>query len=387
MRNSNNSLRLLAVCNYPSDTRPAHQVFVRAILQELVSLGVDVTVLAPEPVWNLAKASTGFRLPPRFEIRDGIPIYRPRFLTYSTVPLPFGGSTRAWSDSARARTVLREVNKLTGPFDMCFGHFLYPHGLAAAQVGTALGVPTVVSMGESSFERYENTYDVHEISQLLERFSGVIANSPQIKEHCVNRYNLSEDRVRVFPNGVNEQHFYPRERKSARQHCQLPLDRPIIIFVGQLIERKGPLRVLEAVSSQPEIGAVFLGQGSQVPTGPQVLHQGPVPHEDVPVWLSAADIFVLPTLDEGCSNAILEALFCGLPIVSSDLPFNRDVLDDQVAILVNPSQVKEIGQAISLLVNRPEHRAAMSTAALQHSRSFRLGDRAERIYAFLKTLC
>ena len=124
-----------------------------------------------------------------------------------------------------------------------------------------------------------------------------------------------------------------------------------------------------------------------MPTGPQVLHQGPVPHEDVPVWLSAADIFVLPTLDEGCSNAILEALFCGLPIVSSDLPFNRDVLDDQVAILVNPSHVKEIGQAISLLVNRPEHRAAMSTAALQHSRSFRLGDRAERIYAFLKTLC
>lgn len=383
----NNHLRLLAICNYPSETRPAHQVFVRALLQGMVSLGVDVSVLAPESLGNSAKVRTGLRLAPRFEMRDGLPVYRPRYLTYSAIALPFGGTTYRWSVNAHAKVVLREARKLAGPFDLCLGHFLYPHGFTAAQVGAALGIPAVVSLGESSFRRYETTYDRNEIGQLLRRFSGIIANSSAIKERCVQCYGLSEAEIQVFPNGVNEQHFYPRARKSARQHCQLPLDRPIIIFVGQFIERKGPLRVLEAIKSRPEIGAVFLGYGPQIPKGPQVLYQGEVPHEDVPMWLSAADAFVLPTLDEGCSNAILEALCCGLPVVSSNLSFNHSILDEQVAILIDPRDVRELGRAISSLVDDPECRRTMGQAALQRSHSFRLADRARRILAFLQALC
>jgi glycosyltransferase involved in cell wall biosynthesis len=243
-------------------------------------------------------------------------------------------------------------------------------------------------LGESNFvHRYENTYDRNNINQLLGRFSGIIANSTLIKDLCIQRYGLSEANIRVFPNGVNEQHFYPRHRKSARQHCQLPLDRPIVIFVGQFIERKGPLRVLEAIRARPEIGAVFLGYGPQVPEGPQVLYQGEVPHKEVPIWLNAADIFALPTLHEGCSNAILEALFCGLPVVSSDLPFNHSILDEQVAILVDPQDTGALGQAILALIDNPERRAALGQAGLYRSQSLRLADRAKGILAFLHTLC
>jgi glycosyltransferase involved in cell wall biosynthesis len=160
-----------------------------------------------------------------------------------------------------------------------------------------------------------------------------------------------------------------------------------VIFTGQFIERKGPMRVLEAIQSRPEIGAVFLGYGPQVPQGPQVLHQGEVPHEEVPVWLSAADLFVLPTLSEGCSNSILEALFCGLPVVSSDRPFNHDILNEQVSILVDPRDVKAMGEAIFALVDSPERREAMGKAALLHSNSFRLADRARKVLEFLEGLC
>jgi glycosyltransferase involved in cell wall biosynthesis len=124
-----------------------------------------------------------------------------------------------------------------------------------------------------------------------------------------------------------------------------------------------------------------------VPKGPQVLYQGVVPHEDIPEWLSAADIFVLPTLDEGCSNAILEAIFCGLPVISSDLPFNHGILDEQVAILVDPGDEKALGQAIACLLKQPERRAAMSQAALQRTQAFRLADRARSIVTFLRSLC
>jgi glycosyltransferase involved in cell wall biosynthesis len=241
-------------------------------------------------------------------------------------------------------------------------------------------------LGESDFGRYETIYSRHNICQLLDRFTGVISNSPLITERCVERYGLPETRIRTFPNGVDGERFYPRNRDVARQRCRLPDDRPMVAFVGHFIERKGPLRVLEAIRSRPEIGAVFLGRGPQVPRGSQVLFQGEVTHEEVPIWLSAADLFVLPTLNEGCSNAILEALSCGLPVVSSDLPFNKGILDEQVSILVDSHNVEALGQAIFSLVDDHERRNAMGRAALRRAKAFSLTERAQKILAFLETL-
>ena len=139
-----NQIRLLAISNYPSETRPANQVFVRALLLELVSLGVNVTVIAPESVSNVSKPGTKFRLAPAFEVRDGLAIHRPRYFTLSNLKLPFGIRTSRLGVKAYINAVEREVEKLDEDFDICMGHFLSPHGRAAAQVGKKLGIPSVV---------------------------------------------------------------------------------------------------------------------------------------------------------------------------------------------------------------------------------------------------
>lgn len=382
----NKPLRILAICNYPSNTRPAHQVFVRALLNEFSGLGAEVTVIAPEPIWNLFRSRTGYRLPPKYEVRDGLPVHRPRYLRFSNLPLPSGGNTYRWGVKAYVDAVLNEIRNIKEPFDYVYGHFLFPHGQAVSKIGSELGIPTLISLGESSFSRYEKTYTNREIGQLLDRFSGVVANSSLIKAYCAQHYDLDEDKVRVFPNGVDEDLFFPHERQQVRQKLGLPADRPVVVFTGQFIERKGPLRVLEAIESIPEVGAVFLGYGPQVPESDQVLFQGEVSHEDVPLWLSAGDVFVLPTLNEGCSNSILEALFCGLPIISSDLPFNHDILDEQVAILVDPLDVQAIERSILALVKYPERRKDMSQAALERAQMFRLKNRAEKILNYMQEL-
>jgi hypothetical protein len=140
-------LRLLALCGYPSDPRPTHQPFVRALLRALAAQGADTTVLAPESLWRRRAA-------PRFELREGLPVHRPRFPSFSAVSLPGLGSTRRGSDRAYRRAALRAGAGL-GPFDVCFAHFLYPHGFAAAALARELRVPAVVSLGESSFRRDE----------------------------------------------------------------------------------------------------------------------------------------------------------------------------------------------------------------------------------------
>jgi glycosyltransferase involved in cell wall biosynthesis len=242
----------------------------------------------------------------------------------------------------------------------------------------------VLSLGESSFRRYDVAYDARQTAALLARFAAVIANSPVIEAQLVERFGVPKGRIHVLPNGVDERHFFPRERAAARRRLGLPAARPILAFVGHLNERKGPLRVMEAIRSRPEIAAVFLGEGPQRPHGPQVLHAGAVPHEDVPVWLSAADLFVLPTLDEGCCNALIEALACGLPAVTSDRPFNRALVDGSVALLVEPSDPLALGTAIAELVADPERRATLGAAAIAHANAFRLERRADRILALLR---
>lgn len=378
-------LRLLAVCNYPSQTRPAHQVFVRTTLLELVRLGVEVAVLAPEPLANLARPSARFRLAPRFERRDEIAVYRPRFFSFSNLSLPAGVKTYRWTVGAHSSAALRQARKLAGRADVTFGHFLYPHGSAAAAVGRELGIPAVLSLGESSFRRYEAAFGERDMRALLGRFAGIVANSEQLKERALG-YGVPAAKVQVLPNGVDEERFHPGDRHEARRQCGLPPDRPIVVFLGQFIERKGPLRVLEAIGSRPEIGAVFLGSGPQAPSGPQVLFRGVVPHEQVATWLCAADMLVLPTTDEGCSNAVLEALSCGLPIVSADRPFNRAVVDDDVAVLLDPTDVAAIRRAVYDLVDDPGRREALGRAAFERSRRFSLADRARRMKAYLSAL-
>ncbi|MEN8184783.1 MAG: glycosyltransferase [Myxococcota bacterium] len=378
-------LRLLAVGRYPTDARPSHQPFVRALLVELAAQDVEVTMVAPETIWSLAKGSSRHRLAPRAEVRDDISIHRPRYLGYSAIGLPGLGSTRRFSDRAYRRAAVRAGLAIEQDFDLCFGHFLYPHGAAALEIGRRLRVPAVVSLGESSFSRYEAGYDAKAIAQLLRRFEGVVANSPQLYERCVRTYGVPDHRVRLLPNGIDRSLFSPQDRQEARRKCGLPPDRPIVISVGQWNGRKGPDRVLEAIRSRPEIGAVFLGKGPLVPEGPQVLHRGEAPHSEIATWLSAADVFVLPTLNEGCSNAILEAYSCGLPVVTSDLPFNRVIADEDSALLVDPLDPSAIGSAIERLVSDPELRSRMAAACLRRAESFQLGDRAGRMIEFFRS--
>ena len=82
--------------------------------------------------------------------------------------------------------------------------------------------------------------------------------------------------------------------------------------------------------------------------------------------MNAADVFVLPTLAEGCCNAILEAMACGLPIISSNLPFNWDILNDKNSILIDPNNINQIADAIQRLRDSPKLRSEMSEEALKN---------------------
>src|SRR5699024_5133340 len=124
-----------------------------------------------------------------------------------------------------------------------------------------------------------------------------------------------------------------------RDKYNLPQDAFIVAFTGHFIERKGPLRLLQAIEGiapEKNVAGIFIGSGEQEPSSKKVLFKGRLTHAEVPEMLSAADVFALPTLNEGSCNAIAEAMACGLPIISSDIEAIREQVTEENAVMVNP---------------------------------------------------
>ena len=164
----------------------------------------------------------------------------------------------------------------------------------------------------------------------------------------------------------------------------MPQEGFIIAFVGWFNERKGSLRVAEAINRIGGVKSIFVGKGDQEPQCDGILFKGVVPHEQVPTYLGAADCFVLPTLAEGCCNAVIEAMACGLPVISSNLPFNWDVLDETNSIMVDPNNVNEISTAIIKLRDDNNLREKLSVGAQKKVASLTIDNRAKAIIDFME---
>lgn len=372
----------IGVCakNYPSPARPHQGTFVHALVQELAALGARVSVTSPQPVsvGNMCRRRAAYG-------PEAARVDRPPFVSFSVRrvgPVRLG---RLTSRSFRA-SANRSVRALGAVPDLFYGHFLFMGGDGAVDLGRRYGRPAVVALGESDITRYEDWLGIDRVTEIVREASGVLCVSPTLRDYCITVLRVPPSRLFLAPNGVDCRRFEPHPRHLARERLGLTVDRPIIAFVGHFSDRKGPDRVLRAAEqSQHQPMTIFLGDGALRPSGPSVLHAGTVPHSAVPLYLSASDLFVLPTLAEGSCNAILEALACGVPVVSSDIASVREDIGDQPPVfLCDPRDVDGLTAQIDAVLNLDRAAAVelgVSARLAAEARDLRL--RAARIYDWL----
>lgn len=363
--------------NYPSKSYPTRGAFVYNLVQEFCRRGAEVRTIVPEGFWSVKGSRQESYGPELSEVR------RPKYLPVPHRTLRPGITTANLGLYSFHRATQTAVSDLPYSPDVVYAHFLYPGGAVALSLAKRFNCPSVVALGESRIERWEATYGFKAVQRNLHRFSKIIAVSEVIRDYCVHRMGVNPAKVAVIPNAVDTQVFYPRERLQCRKKLDIPLEDFVIVFVGHFDERKGFARLLTAIESYPNVKAVFIGDGPKYPTGKQVLFAGPVKHSEVPEWLGAAELFVLPTLAEGACNALNEALAVGLPVVVSDIPALREQVDERAAVFVDPRNTDEIGQVIHELSKNTERRAEMSARALDISADRTLSGRATRILRLL----
>jgi glycosyltransferase involved in cell wall biosynthesis len=286
-------------------------------------------------------------------------------------------------------SVMRTIRRESLAFDAIYGHFLYMGGVSAIRVGRTFSIPAFLGMGESTSGGDEvwsvKPYGVAHAKREAIDAKGIITNSSLLADVVHRILDYPSEKIGVFPNGTNLKLFTPSDKKASRKEFGFPEQDLIVVCVGHFSDRKGQQRLMDAIQSLKGVKAVFVGKGIPYKKENQVLWNKVAHQEQIPALLSACDVFVLPTLREGSCNVIVEAMACGLPVISSEGAFNDDLLTDDMSIRMDPDNVEAIRNAILLLRDDPARRKQMAKAALERSKQFDVNDRAKRILNFMET--
>ena len=375
---------LIITHGYPCNVQPFWLSFVREIAHAIARQGVKVTVICPLAIHRALQGRDPFHSMEAAGNGVYVEVFRPRFLSLSSIRLgPWNTVNLTLSGCYRAtKRVLRR--HMREPPDALYGHFLYLGGTVAVRLGKQFGIASFPAVGEGrlcSIWPFGNQRARRDLAGA----TGYLANSSELCALLQKELQFPRQKVGVFPNGVNRRIFYPRDRTAMRQKYGLPQDRLLICCVGYFTANKGPARVGEAIRGLTGVGGVFVGSGPIPPVAENIVFQSSMSHELIPELISACDMFVLPTQYEGCCNAILEAMSCGLPVITSNGAFNDDIVNDKVAIRIDPMDIPSIRAGIVRLQQDATLRREMGNAALSWSENFCIDRRARALLAFMKS--
>ena len=265
------------------------------------------------------------------------------------------------------------------------GRVAYTRRVTYAAVCVFTGVPTVLEM-----------HWVPEPGTVIERLLGIILRmrlknlhlvtiTGAIRDELASHYAFAtKDKITVAPDGVDLARFQSvLNQREARRILNLPIDSPIAGYVGSLAKDKGADTIARLAARMPDTHFVIVGdrggdlnairQTAAASGNHNLTTPGNVDNAEVPMWLSACDILLLPNkLVPGYHNVhglwtsplkMFEYMAAEKPIIASDLPVLREVLDEDTAILVPPDDLAAWTAAITELVNSPLRATALASAA------------------------
>lgn len=358
---------------YPGAHDTSHYAFVKQLVDAIAAQGNECHIVVPYNCLHYKKI-----VPRKEEYSVGgnrVVVYRPYYYSLSNIRV------FKWVSRITYKHALKKAeSKLPAGIEAVYGHF-WNSGYAGYDYAKEKNIPLFVATGESAISKLFAL--PADLSAFKEYVRGVICVSSKNRDESIKLGLTTEDKCGIFPNAVNAELFYKKDKIACRKQLELPEDEFIVAFVGWFNDRKGSKRVSEALDKVGGVKSLFIGKGEQEPDCDGILFKGYLPHDEVPLYLNAADCFVLPTLAEGCCNAVVEAMACGLPVISSNLPFNWDVLDESNSIMVEPTNVEEIVKAIKSLKDNRHMRQALSDGALKKAESLTIENRAAAVLSFM----
>ncbi len=289
---------------------------------------------------------------------------------------------------AGIRALARFIKK--GNFDIVHSH-MYRSNVPGTIAAKVAGFKGVVLSQVHNMDTWE-TRRQRWMDRFLCRWrDGVIAVSERVKQDVIENLHLPLEKCYVLYNGIDIERYSNAEiPRGLREELGIRESDILVTMVARLVPQKNHHMVVEAaediVRREPRIKFMFVGDGKlreeleqqarERGIGQHVIFTGK--RDDIPSLLEISDISILPSFKEGFSNAIIEAMASGLPVIASDVGGNPEAIEhDQCGYIIQPEDKEKFIAYTLRLAQDEDLRQRMSNNAAERAKKFSISEMVE----------
>lgn len=348
---------------YPSAINPTYGIFVHKQVNALKNQGCEVKVVSPVPFtpWPLPllrKKWEGYANTPRQDFIAGLEILYPRYFEFP------GSLLMEYSGFFMYLGIRKLINRIyeTFPFELIHAHVALPDGQAANLLQKKYKVPTVVTVHGQDFQS-----TINKSSNCRKKLFATLNSADKIITVSTKLKNIAQDqpfssKITVVNNGINPGDCHPETLTNT------VLNGKRIISISNLKKTKGIDLNLGAISylvrKYPDLEYYIIGDGEernnlenlrdQLNLKDNVFFLGEMNHSQAMQKLAEADIFSLPSWQEGFGVAYIEAMSQGKPVIGVQGEGIYDVVENGLnGLLVKPQDVDSVIKALDTLLSDP----------------------------------
>jgi len=264
-------------------------------------------------------------------------------------------------------------------------------------------VKTIITLYDLSFIKFgqysspaNRRYMLRFVPESIDKASHIITISKNSKSEIINQYKVDPAKISIVYPAVDHEVFYPRnvaEIESIKHKYKLPKN--YILYVGTIEPRKNIDGILDAYEALGEnlrrnYGLVLAGGkgwlddkiqariASYQKTAGEVHKLGYVPDDDLPALYSGAGVFIYPSFYEGFGMPPLEALACGVPVITADNSSLPEVVG-KAAILIQADDTQGLASAVGVVLEDKKKRQAMVVAGIKQAQKYNWQTSAQQL--------
>jgi glycosyltransferase involved in cell wall biosynthesis len=256
---------------------------------------------------------------------------------------------------------------------------IHSHGINGAIIGAILKkifkFPRHIVSIYSSYDNVPlNNFSSRFMVFVLNSADKVLTQSQQSVKQLTS-IGVKSDKIDLYRHWINLKQFRPMNKDKLRRNFGVE-NKFSVIFVGRMIPQKGAVLLAKVATQLSKINFLFVGQGPDFSALKELSNTykniklfGDVPYDKLHLYYNLADIFCIPTLySEGWGRVIMEALACGLPVLASNRGAIPEVVDQSVAIIIEPTP-KNLENSIKKFYEDPELFQKLKNNSIKYSHS------------------
>ncbi|CQR46191.1 Putative teichuronic acid biosynthesis glycosyltransferase TuaC [Paraliobacillus sp. PM-2] len=255
---------------------------------------------------------------------------------------------------------LKKRNK----YSVIHAHYVFPSGWIGLWFKRWFKAKLIVTAHGGDIDKMAHLHPwiFKQTKRILQQADEVIVVGEGLKQSILNQFDIPKRNIHVMNMGVNRSIFRPMPQQEAKTTLQLDREQKIILYVGNLIEAKGMIELVQAYdqlkTSDPNLALHLIGAKKDPSFYKKLTHridQQKIKHvtfhsamsqKEIATWMAAADVFVLPSHMEGFGLAALEAMACHTPVVGTSVGGLRVLLDGGAGLAVSPKQKDQLAQGL-----------------------------------------